>query len=71
MLHFCQTVLFLLFYGKRLFQQYLVDVWATYNQNKCDWIQSNQKNLQADLYNNVANTLVQVDTKPLNLANLG
>ena len=48
MLHFCPVTLFLLFYGKRLFQQYLVDTWATFDQNKCDWIQSHQKNLRAN-----------------------
>ena len=71
MLHFCQTILFLLFYGKRLFQQYLVDAWAACDQNKCDWIRSHQKNLRADLYNGVADALVQADTEPLNPTNLG
>ena len=71
MLHFRQTVPSLLFYGKRLFQQYLVDAWAACDQNKCDWIRSHQKNLRADLYNGLADALVQADTEPLNPANLG
>ena len=71
MLHFCQKILFLLFYDKRLFQQYLVDTWVACDQNKCDWIQFHQKNLWADLYNSVANTLVQADIEPFNPANLG
>ena len=43
MLHYRPTVPSLLFYGKQLFQQYLVDVWASCNQNKCDWIRSSEK----------------------------
>lgn len=39
--------------------------------NKCDWIRSHQKNLRADLYNGIADALVQADTEPLNPANLG
>ena len=56
MLHIHQTIPYLLFYGKRLFQKYLVDAWAAYDQNKCDWIRSHQKNLRADLYNGIADT---------------
>ena len=71
MLHICQTILSLLFYDKRLFQQYLIDAWAIYDQNKCDWIRSYQKNLRADLYNSIADALIQTNTESLNLANLG
>lgn len=70
MLHFRPLTPSLLFYGKRLFQQYLVDTCAACNQNKCDWIRSHQKNLRADLYNGLADALIQADTEPLNLANL-
>lgn len=71
MLYFRQIVPLLLFYGKRLFEQYLVDAWAVCNQNKCDWIRSHWKNLWADLNNGLADALVQADTEPLNPANLG
>lgn len=71
MLHIRSQLLSLLFYGKRLFQQYLVNAWAACDQNKCDWIRSHQKNLRADLYNGKADALIQADTEPLHPANLG
>lgn len=71
MLHFRHTVLSLLFMVNDSFQQYLVDAWASCDQNKCDWIRSHQKNLREDLYNGLADALVQADTEPLNSANLG
>lgn len=64
--HLGPIALFLLFYDKQLFHQYLVNVWAACNQNKYDWIRSYQKNLGTDLYNCLANTLIQTDTGPLN-----
>lgn len=48
----------------------MVDIWAFYDQNKCDLIQFQQKNLHADLFNGLADVLVQADTKLLNTANL-
>ena len=71
MLHPRYGISSLLFDGKRLFQQYLVDAWASCDQNKCDWIRFHQKNLRADSYNGLADALVQTDTEPLNPANLG
>lgn len=70
MLYYRYTVPSLLIYGKQLFQQYLVDAWASCDQNKCDWIRFHQKNLRAGLYNRLADTLIQADIVPLNLANL-
>ena len=37
-----------LFYAKRLFQQYIVDVWAICDQSKLDWIRSHQSSIRAD-----------------------
>lgn len=68
MLHVCHTVPSLLFYSKSLFQQYLVDIWAFYDQNSCDWVQSYQRKLCADLSNGLADALVRTDIKLLNPA---
>ena len=50
-----------LFYSQCLFQQYIVDAWAVCDQNKLLWLCSNQSRLRTDLYNGLADTLVQVD----------
>ena len=39
-----------IFYAGRLFQQYVVDAWATTEQSALDWICHNQTKLRADLY---------------------
>ena len=46
-----------LFLSKRLFQQYVVDVWAVCDQNKLEWIRDNQSNLRADVYNGLTDAL--------------
>lgn len=70
MFYYWSKVLFLLFYGKQLFQQYLINVWIFYDQKKYNWIQFHQKNFYADLYNRLADALIQGDTKLLNSINL-
>ena len=50
-----------LFQAQRLFQQYLTDAWATCDQNALAWLRSNQANLRSDLYNGLADTLIQAD----------
>ena len=50
-----------LFYGERLFQQYVVDAWAACDQNKLDWIRSNQNHLRADVYNGLTDVILQQD----------
>lgn len=57
-----------LFHAQRLFQQYIVDAWAVCDQNALVWLQNNQRNLRADLYNGLADTLLHTDG---NLENLG
>ncbi|SAM09603.1 hypothetical protein [Absidia glauca] len=56
-----------LFLAKRLFQQYLVDVWAICDQNKLDWIRSHQSNLRADLYNGLQDVLISEDVDAASL----
>jgi len=38
---------------RRLFQQFLVDLWAAQDQQKLAWLRNNQKHLRADLYQGV------------------
>ena len=51
-----------LFYSERLFQQYVVDAWAACDQNTLNWIRHHQSNIQSDLYNGLADSLVLQDT---------
>jgi hypothetical protein len=39
-----------IFRGERLFQQYVVDAWASVEQSELFWVQNNQKKIRADLY---------------------
>ena len=48
-----------LFYGQRLFQQFVVDAFAVVDQVKLDWIRCNQSKIRADLYNGLADAIVQ------------
>ncbi|RMZ76301.1 hypothetical protein DV736_g6706, partial [Chaetothyriales sp. CBS 134916] len=47
-------------YG-RLFQQFLVDAWATCDQYQLDWYRTHQANLRTDLYNGIADALARAD----------
>jgi hypothetical protein len=57
-----------IFLANRLFQQYLVDVWAICDQNHLDWIRGHQSNIRAELYGGLRDALIRED---LNLASLG
>ena len=46
-----------LFQGQRLFQQYVVDAWASCDQNKLSWLYSHQKNIRADAYNGLTDVV--------------
>jgi len=48
-----------LFLASRLFQQYIVDAWAFVDQAKLEWIRINQASLRTDLYNGLADAIVQ------------
>ena len=47
----------------RLFQQFLVDVWATCDQVKLAWLRNHQANLRADLYEGVTDALSRNDVE--------
>lgn len=47
----------------RLFQQWLVDVWALCDQSRLEWIRHNQKQLRADLYSGLADALLRGDAE--------
>ena len=50
-----------LFRGGRLFQQYLVDTWASIESSKLYWIRSNQKTIRAELYDGLKDALRGVE----------
>jgi hypothetical protein len=54
----------LLFQCQRLFQQYLVDAWASCDQNKLDWLRSHQSNIRADVYNGLVDIVRGQDLDP-------
>ena len=49
-LHQRQNSSLAIFYAGRLFQQFVVDAWATTEQSALEWIRHNQTKLRADLY---------------------
>ena len=46
-----------LFRGGRLFQQYLVDAWASIESSELYWICNNQKTIRAELYDGLRDAL--------------
>ncbi len=42
-----------LYRGGPLYQQYIVDAWASIEQSNLNWFQNNQKTIRADLYKGV------------------
>jgi hypothetical protein len=50
-----------LFLSQRLFQQYVVDAFAACETTALQWLRSNQKNIRADVYNGLADTLIRQD----------
>ncbi|KZT54764.1 hypothetical protein CALCODRAFT_547562, partial [Calocera cornea HHB12733] len=59
-----------LFMCGRLFQQFIVDAWASVEQNRLYWIEHNQKTIRADLYNGLVDAAAQHDHDH-NLSNMG
>ena len=54
-----------LFRGGRLFQQYVVDAWASIESSLLYWIRKNQKTIRADLYNGLRDALRNVENVDL------
>ena len=66
-LHICTNSKLVPFAYYRLFQQYIIDIWALCNQNKFIQIYSNQTTLCIELYNNIADTLTHNNLDPESL----
>jgi hypothetical protein len=60
-LHVCNRERSLLFYGCRLFQQYIVDAFAACEATRLTWIRTHQTNIRADLYNSLVDTIIRED----------
>ena len=52
--------------GGRLFQQWIVDGWASTEQSKLNWIKANQKTLRADVYDGFRDAVANNDHVDLN-----
>ena len=47
-----------LFYGGKLFQQFVVDAWANYEQKKLNWARTHQHTLRSELYQGLQDAAV-------------
>ena len=47
-----------LFYGGKLFQQFVVDAWANYEQKKLNWARTHQHTLRSELYQELQDAAV-------------
>jgi hypothetical protein len=56
-----------LFYGNRLFQQYVVDAFVACETTALNWLRSHQANIRADVYQGLTDTLIREDVIPANL----
>ncbi|XP_050123958.1 uncharacterized protein LOC126601311 [Malus sylvestris] len=53
--------------GGRLFQQYLVDSYATLEEDRLDYIRQNQKNLRSEIYKGIYDAVLKGDNDANNL----
>jgi len=51
-----------LFRGGRLFQQYIVDAYASVEEDRLDYIRKNQKNLRSEIYQGIQDAITRGDT---------
>ncbi|KZP30308.1 hypothetical protein FIBSPDRAFT_699312, partial [Athelia psychrophila] len=56
--------------GGRLFQQYMVDMWASAEQNRLNWLRCNQNTIRASLYSGLEDALGGAD-RDMDLRELG
>ncbi|CAG8596297.1 26066_t:CDS:2, partial [Gigaspora rosea] len=56
---------------RKLFQEFLVDTWASTEQNRLRYLRNNQATLRADMYQGLADTIGSTTNEEINLANLG
>lgn len=53
----------MVFYGERLFQQYIVDAFASCESPRLNWIRNHQRDIRADVYNGIQDTLYREDVE--------
>ena len=58
-----------IFKATRLFQEYVVDCWASSEQNRLRWVRNNQKTIRAEVYRGLADAVAE--DPQVNGANLG
>ena len=51
-----------LFRAWRLFQQYIVDSYASIEENRLDYVKQNQNNLWSEIYKSIQDTIIRDDT---------
>jgi hypothetical protein len=61
----------LLLWGGNLFQQFVVDAWASVEQNTLNWIRHHQRELRADVYSGLQDAVLGDRDNNLNLAEHG
>ena len=61
----------LLFWGGNLFQQFIVDAWASVEQSNLNWVKKHQKELQADIYSGLQDAVLGDADNNLNLTEHG
>ncbi|CAG8740370.1 20509_t:CDS:2, partial [Gigaspora rosea] len=57
--------------GGKLFQEFLVNAWASTEQNQLRYLHNNQATLRANVYQGLADTIGSAANEEINLANLG
>ena len=57
----------MIFRGGRLLQEYVVDAWASCEQSALNWARFHQKELRADLYQNLHDATSNVDGVDANI----
>ena len=60
-----------LFWAGKLFQQYVVDAWASIEQSKLNWVRYHQKELRADVYQGLRDAAMGDRDENFNLAEHG
>ena len=61
----------LLHWGGNLFQQYVVDAWASVEQSTLNWVKHHQKELRSDVYSGLRDAVLGDADNNLNLAQHG
>ena len=61
----------LLLWGGNLFQQFVVDAWASVEQSNLNWVKTHQKELRADVYSGLRDAVLGDNDNNINLAEHG